>query len=301
MQPDCVTRSDALVWRIDGTERQLISHFGATPTVDRLGERQTINRGTPAGRAVIDRKTIHVHDLQAARADFPAAETRGIALGIRSTVATPLLRDGAPLGVIHIRRREVRPFSDRQIKLLETFADQAVIAIENARLLQDRESRNRDVSALHDVTVSANQSLEITPVLQEVVKKITEIFNFDRMAIYLLDSKTKQLSRQARFVRRGRVEASRIYRRGQGLVGRVAETGEPIIFENINTDPHYQELSFSKATRQSGSCFLALFPIKAKGRFLGTINCIGEEPPKTHCRRGPSDQVNVGPNCRRCR
>jgi GAF domain-containing protein len=290
--------SDALVWRIDGEERRLISHFGATPTVDRLGERQPIERGTPTGRAVIDRKTIHVHDLQAARGDFPAAESRGIALGIRSTVATPLLRDNVPLGVIHIRRMEVRPFSDQQIKLLETFADQAVIAIENARLLQDRESRNRDVSALHDVTVSANQSLEITPVLQEVVKKITEIFNFDRMAIYLLDSKTEQLSRQAWFVRRGRVEASRIYRRGQGLVGRVAETGEPIIFENINTDPHYQELSFSKATRQSGSCFLALFPIKAKGRFLGTINCIGEEPRKLTAEevrliRSMSDQIAV--------
>jgi hypothetical protein len=57
--------SDALVWRIDGAARQLVSHFGATPTVDRLGERQTIDHGTAAGRAVIDRKTIHVHDLLA--------------------------------------------------------------------------------------------------------------------------------------------------------------------------------------------------------------------------------------------
>jgi GAF domain-containing protein len=153
--------SDALVWRIDGTERQLISHFGATPTVDRLGERQTIDRGTPAGRAVIDRKTIHVHDLQAVRADFPAAETRGIALGIRSTVATPLMRDGVPLGVIHIRRREVRPFSDRQIKLLETFADQAVIAIENARLFQESHARNRDLTEALEQQIATSEILRV--------------------------------------------------------------------------------------------------------------------------------------------
>ena len=86
-----------------------------------VGEGRVIDRDTPAGRAIVDRQTIHVPDLQTAEAEFPGAKTRGIAMGVRTVLSTPLLREGIAIGAIHIRRREVRPFSDRQIKLLETF------------------------------------------------------------------------------------------------------------------------------------------------------------------------------------
>src|SRR4030095_3620440 len=70
----------------------------------------------------------------------------------------------------------------------------------------------------------------------------------------------------------------RVFRRAQGLTGRVVETGEPILFENVQTNPRYQELSQTRATQQRDYCFFAIFPIKSKQRFLGTINCIGKEP-----------------------
>ena len=114
-------------------------------------------------------------------------------------LAIPLLREGVPIGAIMIRRMEVRPFSDKQINLLKIFADQAVIAIENARLFQERETRNRDLSALHDVTAAASRSLEIKPVLDEVLEKITEIFKFDRVSIFLFDPKRETLTRMATF------------------------------------------------------------------------------------------------------
>ena len=69
-----------------------------------------------------------MHDLKAAESEFPLSKDRGIASGLRTVLVTPLLRDGVAIGSIQIRRTEVRPFTESQIKLLETFADQAVIA-----------------------------------------------------------------------------------------------------------------------------------------------------------------------------
>jgi GAF domain-containing protein len=186
---------DALVWRVDGNGRQLVSHFGASPTVDRLGEHQPVERGTPTGRAVIDRKTIHVHDLLAARAEFPAAESRGIAIGIRSTVATPLLRDQVPVGVIHIRRMEVRPFTSAQIKLLETFADQAVIAIENARLFNELGNRNRQLTeSLEQQTatsevlrVISSSPIDLQPVFDTILANTTRLCEANIAALFLYD------------------------------------------------------------------------------------------------------------------
>ena len=181
---------DAAVWRIDGDGLRLAAHFGSVPMLHRVGDSDSIDRDTATGRAIVERQTIQVHDVVAAQDEFPRAKTRGAITGTRTALAAPLLRDGNVIGAIHIRRTEVRPFTDRQIKVLESFADQAVIAIENARLFQDRETRNRELGALYEVTATS-QSLELEPILEQVVKKITEIFAFDSVGIYLLDIKTE--------------------------------------------------------------------------------------------------------------
>src|SRR5262244_2951209 len=75
---------DAAIFRLDGNFLRLAAHFGSIPMADAVGEGHVLDRSSPAGRAVIDRQTIHVHDLRAADAEFPSAKTRGIAMGVRT-------------------------------------------------------------------------------------------------------------------------------------------------------------------------------------------------------------------------
>jgi signal transduction histidine kinase len=132
--------NDALIFRFDGVRFKEVAEYGPLPRNFGKGPPVLDRRSVP-GRAVIDRHTVHVHDLSA----VPTTELRADFLrkhSTRTVLATPLLRQGTPIGVIMIRRMNVRPFSERQIALLETFADQAVIAIENVRLFQEIQDKN---------------------------------------------------------------------------------------------------------------------------------------------------------------
>ncbi|MFQ5852814.1 MAG: PAS domain S-box protein, partial [Candidatus Binatia bacterium] len=150
---------------------------------------------------------------------------------------------------------------------------------EGARLLAETQRHLQHLTVLHAVTAIASESLDLDSILQQVIKKITEVFHFDCTRIFLFNPQMDELNLRASFETEPEFWAqTRAFKRGQGNVGKVGETGQPLIFEDIHGDPRYQELSHTKSTQKAGFSLFAVFPIKAKARTVGTIVCIGRNP-----------------------
>ena len=145
--------SNARIWRLEDNLLRLVASYGESSATMDGREGLPVDRDTVTGRAAHDRRTIHVHDIAAEDSEYPVGSRIVKGQGWRTTLATSLLREGTPMGTILVRRMEVRPFSDKQIALLETFAAQAAIAIENVRLFEAEKQRtlalahaNRDLA-----------------------------------------------------------------------------------------------------------------------------------------------------------
>ena len=172
---------DAIVLLKDGDGLRVSAHHGPIP-IDM--ERWTISRKWVAGQAFLDRKPVQVHDLLSAEGDeFPDTRQRTARTGTRSILSVPLLREGESIGTIVLRRTEVHPFSDKQIALLQTFADQAVIAIGNVRLFDEVQAKTRDLTESLEQQTATSEVLEVIsastgelePVFQKMLENATRV------------------------------------------------------------------------------------------------------------------------------
>jgi signal transduction histidine kinase len=180
---------DAQIYRVEDNRLRHAAGCGSIPHAP--GDRP-IDRGTIAGRAVVDRQTIHVHDLAAElESEFPLSRGRQAVSGIRTVLATPLLREGAPIGVIFIRRTAVRPFSNKQVDLLKTFADQAVIAIENVRLFQEIQEKNELLEA-----ANRHKSQFLANVSHELRTPLNSIIGFTRLVLRKTEGQVEKLQKE---------------------------------------------------------------------------------------------------------
>jgi len=161
---------DATVMLVEGASLRRAANSGGMVIPPRYLS-APLTRRTVMGRAVIDRQTIHVVDPLALATEYPETALLSAELGHRTTLGTPLLREGEAIGALLIRRMEVRPFTDAQIALLKTFADQAVIAIENVRLFKELEAANRELAAAsqHKSEFLANMSHELRTPLNAII------------------------------------------------------------------------------------------------------------------------------------
>ena len=183
---------DASVMLKDGDVLRFSAHRGPIP----IGiPSWPINRNWAAGRAILDKVPVHVRDLRGPEGDaFPDGRELSMRMGHRTILSVPLLREGQSVGAVSLRRSEVHPFSDKQIGLLQTFADQAVIAIGNVRMFDEVQARTRDLGeALRFQTATADvlkvisrSPNDLQPVLEVIVATALELCGSEGASIWLL-------------------------------------------------------------------------------------------------------------------
>ena len=240
--------------------------------------------GGRARRAIETKAPVIVRNIQADPQTYNPAIF--ISRGLVSYLGIPLSAKDEALGVLSLYTHQEHEFTQEEIEFLDTLGRQAAVAIHNARLYQEATVREKNLvvaheqlDALNTITAIASQSLDLKTVTQSVIQKITEIFNFDATRIHLYNERRDELLLSAHFSKEPeQFSPVRSFPRGQGIAGRVAESGQPLIFEDLAMEPLYESMSRSRNYERKGSRFFAALPIKSGREVLGTMVCIGFMP-----------------------
>ena len=188
--------ADGIVLRVRDGRLWPAAHYGPAglPLPQEIPRGQPINRDWLSGRAAVECRTVHVPDLRAAGDEYPLGRQYAEQYGHRTSLAVPLLREGQPVGVITVRRLEVRPFTDKQIRLLETFADQAVIAIENVRLFNEtKEALEQQTATAEILRAISSSPTDTQPVFETIARLAVDVCDGRHCTVYRFDGERVHL------------------------------------------------------------------------------------------------------------
>ena len=269
---------EASVFLREGNSLRLRARQGGSESVspDFLGD-LPVSPGFVNGRAILERRVVQVADLTQSD-DFPEGRERARQAGYRTNVAVPLMREGEAIGTLAIRRAVVAPFSDRQIELLQTFANQAVIAIENVRLFRELETRNRDLTeALEQQTATAEvlkvisrSTFDLQPVLETLIESATRLCGATQGFVQRFDGDALRVA--AHYGVSPEFEdywRQNLIRPGSGSAsGRAASERRPIHIHDVLTEPDYGQL---EAQKLQGFRTVLVVPMLREDVLVGTI------------------------------
>jgi PAS domain S-box-containing protein len=269
---------DAIILLREGDVFRFAAHYGTIPNLA-VGGTRRLSRDTTVGRSILEGRQIHVRDLQAEDQEFPEGSAYARQFGYHTSLVTPLMREGIAIGSILIRRAEIKPFSEAQMDLVTTFADQAVIAIENVRLFNEtKEALERQTATAEILKVIASSPSDVQPVFDAIAANARElcraingaVFTFDGALINYAasDSVTPQgvdAIRQAFPMAPGRT----------GVTARAVLTRAIAYVPDVREDSGYglQPLAQAQGFRSALSV-----PMLLSGNPIGAITVTGAEP-----------------------
>ncbi|MDO8477546.1 MAG: GAF domain-containing protein [Candidatus Rokubacteria bacterium] len=287
----------ALVVRLDGQLLHAAAISGGVPgSAEGLRELfpTSAERGTTlTGDAILDREVKFITDVETDEM-WAGMRARAGTRGWRANLAVPMLQDGQPIGAITVTRAEPGPFAPQDIELLKTFADQAVIAIENARLLNELQQRTRELAcsveqltALGEVGRAVSSTLDLETVLTTIVSRAVQLSGLDGGVVFEYDEATEEFVQRAATEQGGALalarRATRI-RKGEGLVGRTAITLEPVQGADISA-AGADESRLRDNLIESGIRGLLAVPMVREGQLIGSLvvsrNAAGAFSPET--------------------
>jgi GAF domain-containing protein len=274
----------ANIWRPTGAAFHLAASFGIAGKRQEWMENKKFlqgiglgpSRGSIVGRTLLEGKAIQIDDVQA-DPDYALSEILKIG-DYRTMLGVPLMREGAPIGVFVLTRCKVQPFSDKQVELVTTFADQAVIAIENVRLFEEVQARTSELSqsvdelrALGEVSQAVNSTVDLMVVLNTIVAKATQLSGTEAGAIYVFDQTVQEFHLRATYGMDDAIISEINDRRihiGETVVGEAVERRAPIQIPDIQDDP---DLPVMDVIIRAGFRALLIVPLSGGDRTVGAL------------------------------
>jgi signal transduction histidine kinase len=278
------------IFKFDGEFLHPAADYGASPEFTDYWRQNPIRPGpnSTSGRAALERRTVHIHDVTAE----PGYQYLGVQSqeGFRTVLAVPMLREDTLLGVITLWKTRVEPFSNRQIKLVTSFADQAVIAIENVRLFTELQARTgqltrsvEELRALGEVGQALSSTLDLETVLTTIVERAVVLSAADSGSILEYDETAEQFYLRVSNEDDEVIAALRgtPLRKGEGATGRMALTREPVQIPDIVVQGAYESRVREALLRSERRALLAV-PLLSEEHIIGglviTRNAAGEFP-----------------------
>src|SRR5262245_38447040 len=268
---------DGTIFQVDGDKLVLAAHKGPIRSQP-VGPLSALTPGRPSARAVLESRTIHVVDLQAEVDEYPEGSALARSHDFRTVLSVPLIRAAAAIGVIAIRRTEARPFTERQTELLKTFADQAVIAIENVRLFKELQTRNSELTeALEQQTatseilrVISSSPTDVRPIFDTIVRNARRLCGADSAGVLTYDGKLLHIEALDNDDPERANALRRVYPRPANrghATGRAILLERPVQIPDVLKDPEYA----LPLVRDAGIRSVLAVPMIRAGTPIGAI------------------------------